>query len=91
MLEHFAVDYSVPEEEEIEWAMKRIHSKCSWVPSGMQEEHLRHWLKESREMETPYATNWMKVVDLVQTTFQDGQISEEATFRVVFLIPKGGS
>ena len=32
-------------------------------------EHLQHWVVDAREMETPYTTNWMKVVDMVQTVF----------------------
>ena len=35
------------------------------------------------------ADNWTMVVDLIQTTFQKGTLSEEATWQAVVLIPKG--
>ena len=42
------------------------------------------------ETETSDASNWRKVVDMVQTAFQDGRLAEEATWQAVVLIPKGG-
>ena len=35
------------------------------------------------------ADNWTMVVDLVQSAFWDGKLTEEATWQVVVLIPKG--
>ena len=43
--------------------------------------------KEDREREQT-KREW--VVELVQTSFRDGILSEEATWQAVFLIPKGG-
>ena len=34
-------------------------------------------------------SNWERVVDLVQTSFGEGQLVEENTWKVVVLIPKG--
>ena len=34
--------------------------------------------------------NWVRVVELVQTVFREGNITEEATWQVIVLIPKGG-
>ena len=35
------------------------------------------------------ADNWIMVVDLIQTEFQEGKLAEEATWKAVVLIPKG--
>ena len=37
----FLVDESVPEEDEIEWAVKRLCNNRSRGPSGMRAEHLK--------------------------------------------------
>ena len=33
--------------------------------------------------------HWERVVELIQTTFWDGELAEEATWQAVVLIPKG--
>ena len=35
------------------------------------------------------AENWARVVDLVQTSFREGDLAEESTWQAVFLLPKG--
>ena len=35
------------------------------------------------------AANWEMVVDLIQTSFREGKLFEEAMWKVVVLIPKG--
>ena len=42
------------------------------------------------ETETPYTSNWRKVVDLIQTDFQVIQLLAESTCQVVVRIPKVG-
>ena len=37
----------------------------------------------------PDATNWLKVVAIVQAAFQDGTLAEELTWQTVILILKG--
>ena len=34
--------------------------------------------------------NWERLVDLIQTSFREGRLTEEATWQSMFLIPKGG-
>ena len=49
--------------------------------------------KENRgtavQPETEEADNWEMVMDLVQLAFWEGDLTEEATWQVVVLIPKG--
>ena len=33
--------------------------------------------------------NWTRVVDLIQSEFQEGKLVEESTWKAVVLIPKG--
>ena len=42
-----------------------------------------------RENTQEGAENWTRFMDLVQTSFRDGELAEEATWQAVFLIPKG--
>ena len=41
--------------------------------------------------DTPDATNWLKVVAIVQAAFHDGTLAEECTWQAVVLISKGAS
>ena len=62
----FLVDYSIPEDEEISGAVCRLHVKHSGSPLEMQAEHLLQWLIGATWDDTPDATNWKKVVAIVQ-------------------------
>ena len=52
---------------------------------GETAEEERGGLQDTREG----AENWGRVVELVQTDFQEGVLAEEATWQAVVLIPKG--
>ena len=69
----------------------------------MRAEHLKLWLaasnrgkkavekgEEKTEGEEEGGGLWEKLVDLVQTPFQDREMAEEATWQTLVLIPKGG-
>ena len=74
-------------------------------PSWMRAEDLKGWIAEERRGEKTGETtekeeggredtqegaeNWDGVVELVQTTFRDGDLAEEATWQAVVLTPKG--
>ena len=45
---------------------------------------------EMMEMATMEMSHWQKVADLVQETFQEGHMAEDATSKAVVLIPNGG-
>ena len=103
-IEPFEVEDKVPDEGEIEWAVKRLQNNHSRGPSRMRVEHLKGWLavaqrgekgetadKEGGGQEDTRegAENWARVVELVQTAFRDRDLAEEANWRAVVLIPKG--
>ena len=46
-------------------------------------------MEESRENTPVEASNWDRVVDLIQTASREGQLTEEAMWKVVVLITKG--
>ena len=54
----------------------------------MRVEHLCQWLIATTRYNSPDATNWLKVVSVVQSAFQDGTLAEECTCKTVILIPK---
>ena len=68
----------------------------------MRANHLKGWLaasnrgkqaadkgEEKTEGEEEGGGHWEKIVDLVQTAFQEGEMVEEATLQTVVFIPKG--
>ena len=50
-LETFAAEDSIPEEEEIEWAVKRLQNNRAGGPSRMRAEDLKGWLTAARRGE----------------------------------------
>ena len=48
-MEPLPVDDSVPTEDKIEWAVKRLCNHRSGGRSGMQAEHLKRWLEGARK------------------------------------------
>ena len=63
---HFTVEDSVPDDEEISWAVCRLHLNRSRGPLEMRAEHLCQRLREAMQEEEPDATHWLKVVAIVQ-------------------------
>ena len=47
-IEPFEVEDSVPEEGEIEWAVKRLRNNRSGGPSRKRAEHIKGWLTAAR-------------------------------------------
>ena len=50
------VDESIPDEEDIEWSVKKLQSNRSRVPLGTRIEYIRRWLEEVKKAETETAT-----------------------------------
>ena len=87
-LHPFLVDDSIPEYEEIAWAVRRLRLNSSGGPSVIRVEHLRHWLHEATRDNTPDSTNWKKVVSIVQAEFRNGTLAEESTWQTVLMISR---
>ena len=73
---HFSVDDSILEDEDIVWEVRRLWLNRSGVPSVIREEHLRQWLIAATRDDSPDVTDWMKVVAIVKSAFQDETLSE---------------
>ena len=61
------VDHEIPEGEEIAWEVRRIRLNRSGGIPRMRAEHLRQWLIPATRDDLPGATNWLKVVAIVQS------------------------
>ena len=83
-IEPFEVEDGVPDEGEIEWAVKRLRNNRAGGPLRMRADHLKGWLAAARiwekgksadkegggrEDKQEGAENWARVVELAQTTF----------------------
>ena len=74
------VDYDIPEDEEIAWAVLKLHLNRSGGPSGMRSAYLHQWLIDAMRDDSPGATNWQKVVAIVWESFRDRILSDECTW-----------
>ena len=74
----FPVDDSIPEDKDISWAVRRLRLNRSGGPSGMRAEHPHQWLIDATRYDTPDATNWKKVFDIMQAAFRDGTLADES-------------
>ena len=96
------IDDSVPTENEIEAAVKKIRRNRLGGPSRIRTEHVKGWLvaakrggmaeekgKAKTVTEEEGEDLWGKVVELTQTAFRDSNLAEEATWQTVVMIPKG--
>ena len=85
----FDIDDAVPEPDEIAQAVRGLKNGKSSGPSRVRAEHLQKWVEEAYREEYPYQGNWDRVVDLVQTCFQEQQVSTQMSWSTVVLLPKG--
>ena len=96
------IDDSVPTEEKIAEAIKKLRRNRSGGPSRIRVEHPKGWLaaakigemaeekgEEKTEAEEEGGELWGKVAKITQTAFREGKLAEEATWQTVVLIPKG--
>jgi len=84
----FDICDDVPQEAEIEEAVKRCKSGKAPGPTGMRAEDLKAWLYAARRQESPDATNWNLLVTLVQECFRTGALPEELPRSILVLLPK---
>ena len=90
-VEKHTIDDSVPTEDEIEAAVKKLRRNRAGGPSGIRSEHIKGWLaaarrggKATKKGEEKTASEaegeemWDKVVELTQTAFREGKLAEEA-------------
>ena len=83
------MDNSVPTEDEIEEAVKKLRRNRSGGALGMQAEHLKGWFTASKrgnlapekgeeklEGEEEGGEQWKNLVDLVHTAFREGEMAE---------------
>ena len=84
----FLVDYDIPEDKDIAWAVHIIHTDRLGSPSVKKAEHPRQWLITATWDESPDSTNWLKVVDIVQSSLREGMLAEECMWKTVILITK---
>ena len=86
---HLMADDDILEDEDIAWAVRRICLNRSGGTSGIRAEHFLHWMIALIWDDFPDATNWQKVVAIVQETFCELTLVEECTWQTAVLITKG--
>ena len=87
-IEPFEVEDKVPDEGEIEWAVKRLRNNRSGGPSRMRAEDLKGWLAAARqgEKEREAATKDGGGGERTRRTPDDKTADEEKWARAVELI-----
>ena len=76
------------------WEWLREHQSAEAVEEAEEltepEGRERVYYERREEGDERDQTKWVMVVELVQTSFRDGVLVEEATWQAVILTPKGG-
>ena len=67
----FMINNLIPDEEEIEWEIRRLRYNCSVALSGMRAEYLRKWFKESQKADVAAATDTEAGTDIGDETEMD--------------------
>ena len=88
-LEPFLGDYYVPEDEEVDLLVHRLHRNRAGGPSGIQAENLWSWLEAAIREDSSDPTQWEKVAGMIQSAFCRVHLTEECAWKTVLLIPKG--
>ena len=83
------IDDSVPTEDKISEAVKKLQRNRSGGPSGIRAEHLKWWLaaakrgqmaeekgEEKTEADEEGGDLWGKLVKITQTAFREGNLAE---------------
>jgi hypothetical protein len=86
----FPIDDSIPNEQEICEAVKRMRRGKAPGGSGIRVEHLQKWkaeAKESNDLEKKDV--WRRVVPLVEMAFTDQPLPRSFGVGILVLIPKG--
>ena len=86
------INDSVPTEDEIAEAVKKLRRNRLGGPLRIRADHLKGWLaaanrgrlaeekgEEKTEAEEEGGELWGKVVEITQTVFREGKLAEEAT------------
>ena len=84
-LEPFPVDDSVPTEDEIEWAVKRLRNHRSRGLSGMRSEYLKRWLAAARKVSKDKTTARAETTEYKETTagMESTEPTEAANWEMV--------
>jgi hypothetical protein len=93
----FPIPDTIPTEEEIIKAVKRLHTGKSTGPSRMKAEHFKTWYKEAypdppkndtAPPPKPFTENWDALVSITQHIFATGNIPTKANHSFLTVIPK---
>ena len=85
----FDIEDVVPEPDEIADAIRGLRNGKLPGPSKIRAEHLKEWVREAYRDVDPDQENWDRVVDLIQTCFQERQVPTQMLWSTVVLLPKG--
>ena len=78
----------VPDDAEIEVAVRRLRRGKAPGPTGLRADHLKEWLDAARREHEPDSANWDSLVALVQHCFESGELPTELARSTMVLLPK---
>ena len=67
----FLVEESIPNEEEVVWAINCLRRNRARDPYGIRAEHLRSWMRVYMREESTDPDNWEKVAGLINDAFHE--------------------
>jgi len=90
----YEIDDSVPTEDEITLAVKRLKSGKSPGATKMTAAHLKKWYRQAnplKEEDISQPEAWNKLVELVQHTWEHSELPQELYYCIQVMIPKPDS
>ena len=70
-------------------AVCRLKNGKAPGPFKVRAERFKEWVEEATREENPYQGNWDRVVELVQSCFQERKVPTQMSWSTVVLLPKG--
>ena len=90
VVDPFPVLDTIPDEDEIANAVRRLRRGKAPGPTGLRTDQLKDWLQAAKREENPDSTHWNTLVELIQHAFETGNLPEELARSTMILLPKGG-
>ncbi len=99
---HFEISDDMPTDSEIRKVVGGLRNGQAGGAPGMKTEHIKVWLDEiqhkekaamenhGREADPGASHKWRIFIELIQATWNWGEIPEQMSWMIVILLPKGG-
>lgn len=90
VVDPFNIDNDIPSADKMAGRIRKLQCNRVGGPSGLCSEHLKLWLEEAEAKTNPDDTKWLKVLELIQAVFGQGELPTKLFWLTIVLLPNGG-